>query len=238
MSGNSEPTSSHKRKRPEAEALTGNDEIIYNLIHEKAESGIAKFSLNRTNIPTAAINKILKKLIERNLIKLVQNVKNKGTNMYIASEFKPSDELTGGQWYSDGNLDVEFIKFLKDSCLRVVRKEKVATLESVVNFMKSSGMFKVEVTKKQFEEILKALVLDDALLELKSTGVEEFASIPVGKVCYKAAAAGGKRSSAVESRLGAMASVPCGVCPRIGSCTPDGVISPKTCVYFQKWLDF
>lgn len=34
----------------------------------------------------------------------------------------------------------------------------------------------------------------------------------------------------------ALVSVPCGVCPRINECTPDGVILPVSCVYYSKWL--
>ena len=32
--------------------------------------------------------------------------------------------------------------------------------------------------------------------------------------------------------------VPCGVCPVAGQCHDGGVISPKTCVYYDKWLEF
>lgn len=31
---------------------------------------------------------------------------------------------------------------------------------------------------------------------------------------------------------------PCGICPVINECTPDGAISPATCIYFDKWLSF
>jgi hypothetical protein len=32
--------------------------------------------------------------------------------------------------------------------------------------------------------------------------------------------------------------VPCGVCPVTEKCTPGGVVSPETCVYFSAWLEF
>ncbi|ESR64042.1 hypothetical protein CICLE_v100094942mg, partial [Citrus x clementina] len=53
--------------------------------------------------------------------------------------------------------------------------------------------------------------------------------------CYKNVSKGGGGG---EPKTGSLASVPCGVCPQINFCTPDGVISPKTCVYYTKWLDF
>ncbi len=33
-------------------------------------------------------------------------------------------------------------------------------------------------------------------------------------------------------------SVPCGMCPVIAQCRDDGVISPATCEYYQKWLQW
>ncbi|KAL0019133.1 hypothetical protein WJX79_006207 [Trebouxia sp. C0005] len=45
----------------------------------------------------------------------------------------------------------------------------------------------------------------------------------------------------VLTRLKAIISLhlnPCGVCPVFNECTPDGPISPATCVYFQQWLEF
>ena len=37
---------------------------------------------------------------------------------------EPSVELTGGPWYTDGELDSEFIKLLCRACYRII-KEKV-----------------------------------------------------------------------------------------------------------------
>ena len=36
----------------------------------------------------------------------------------------------------------------------------------------------------------------------------------------------------------ALTATPCGVCPVVDDCTPGGVISPATCVYLDKWLEF
>jgi DNA-directed RNA polymerase III subunit RPC6 len=36
----------------------------------------------------------------------------------------------------------------------------------------------------------------------------------------------------------ALTSIPCGVCPVIEHCHDDGVVSPATCEYYNKWLQF
>lgn len=35
-----------------------------------------------------------------------------------------------------------------------------------------------------------------------------------------------------------LSSVPCGTCPVLKQCTPGGVVSPETCVYFSHWLQW
>ncbi|CAA6656749.1 unnamed protein product [Spirodela intermedia] len=69
------------------------------------------------------------------------------------------------------------------------------------------------------------------VLEVTSTGKGEFVGLPPGKKCYRCPREGGG-----GPKMGAFGSIPCGVCPRIAECTPDGVISPKNCVYYDKWL--
>ena len=39
----------------------------------------------------------------------------------MLAHLEPSAELTGGPWYSDKELDAEFIKLLSEICLKIVR---------------------------------------------------------------------------------------------------------------------
>lgn len=50
----------------------------------------------------------------------------------------------------------------------------------------------------------------------------------------------GRRYHAVQPGLtvDALTAMPCGACPVTAQCEPGGVISPETCVYFTKWLEF
>ncbi|CAI0396724.1 unnamed protein product [Linum tenue] len=235
-----------KRKRPDSnsQGMTDQESVVYKLIHEKENMGIWVRDIKRSsNLQDTIVNKSIKTLLDKGMIKEVINVQNKTRKTYLAAEFEPSPELTGGAWYDDGNLDVDFINAVKKLCSQKIKQLKVATVESVMDSVKASGAFKADLKKNHFEEIFGALVLDNEVMEVESNGMGEFAGIKVGKVCYKAigkrrVGAAAAAAAAAEPRIGAMASIPCGVCPRISSCTPDGVISPGTCVYYQKWLDF
>ncbi|KAJ4957446.1 hypothetical protein NE237_024557 [Protea cynaroides] len=229
-----------KRKRPisnsNSPSLTDSERVLYDLIKSKQDMGIWTRDMKReTNLQDHVVTKSLKSLQAKKLIKEVVNVQNKLKKHYLAVEFEPSKELTGGAWYVEGNLDTEFIKQLKELCSRHVFKMKVATTDGITESIRRSGVINVECTTQQIAEILRVLVLDNDIMEVRSTEVGEFASIPLGTVCYKCSGKGGPTG---VSKTGAMVSIPCGVCPRISECTPDGIISPRTCLYFTKWLDF
>ncbi|XP_042487062.1 DNA-directed RNA polymerase III subunit rpc6-like [Macadamia integrifolia] len=230
-----------KRRRPDpnstSPSLNDSERVLYDLIKSKQDMGIWIGDMKReTKLQDALVKKSLKSLQGKKLIKEVVSIQNKGKKHYMAVEFEPSKELTGGAWYVEGNLDTDYIKLLKELCLRHVSKMKVVTTEGITESIRRSGVIKVECTTQQIAEILRVLVLDNEIMELRSTAMGEFASIPVGTVCYKCSAKGAPAGGV--SKTGAMASIPCGVCPRITECTPDGLISPRTCVYFTKWLDF
>ncbi|XP_061353416.1 uncharacterized protein LOC133298171 [Gastrolobium bilobum] len=213
-------------------SLTNEERIVYNIIRAKKDMGIWSGDIKREmNLPETVFKKSLKLLQSKSLIKEVVNIRNKSRKLFMAAEFEPSNEITGGEWYSEGKLDSEFITHLTSVCLKSIFQLKVATCDGILEWTRKTRIFPVEVTKQQVEQILRILVMDDKILEVKSTGFGDFASIPDGRVCYRLKSKGGVID-------GAMASIPCGVCPRIKFCAPNGVVSPTTCVYYQKWLDF
>lgn len=228
-----------KRKRPDPKSLGGDlnephEKKLLDLIRGKQGTGATKAEMKGYKaIPVTMFDRILASLKKKNLIKEVPNMNNKGVKHFLAMEFEPGKELTGGDWYIDGTLDVSKIEDLKAKCVMILERHRhrVVTLEVMCGYFVKEEKLSVNQTK----EILKNLVLDNVIMEVKSNGVNEFASTRIGEVCYKLT---GKKSGNGEARAGAFASMPCGACPHIGLCSPDGVISPTTCVYFQKWLDF
>ncbi|KAJ0248686.1 Uncharacterized protein HA466_0157490 [Hirschfeldia incana] len=237
-----------KRKRPEPKSSSGggineDEKNILGLIRSKQGKGATTFEMrSATKIQPTLVTRALASLKKSKLIKEVPNMNNKGIKHFLAVEFEPCKELTGGDWYIDGALDVSKIEGLKEICVRILemlkRKEKVATFDAVYAYFdkdSGSGGDGEKLSREQIKEILKNLVLDNVVMEVKSNGLSDFSATRIGEICYKLT---GKKGGGAEARDGAFALVPCGACPHIGLCTPDGVISPSTCVYFQKWLDF
>ncbi|KAH0974035.1 hypothetical protein GBA52_015934 [Prunus armeniaca] len=184
-----------KRKQPDSsspsESLTEHEKIVYTVIRSKQDMGIWTRDMKKeANLPDNLVGKSIKSLQAKNLIKEVVNVQSKGRKHYMAAEFEPSKELTGGDWYSNGTLDKYYITCVKDGFAKIIYQLKVATLEGISHEVKKSGIFKTSFTKQQIEEILRVLVLDKRVTEVKSNGMGEFGSFPVGKICYKSTSKG------------------------------------------------
>ncbi|XP_019253862.1 PREDICTED: DNA-directed RNA polymerase III subunit rpc6-like [Nicotiana attenuata] len=177
-----------KRKRPDLDSpiqgLPDAERVVLSLVKNKKNLGIWVAEVKKeANLPPTLVDKSLTALVKKKLIKQVVNIQNKGKKKhYMTVEFEPSEELTGGSWYSEGNLDKEFITVLRDACLKVIELLKVATVEGIHNFLKKRKV--VECTSQQIVEILNSMVLDNAIIEVKSTGLGEYHSIPVRLVCY------------------------------------------------------
>lgn len=52
----------------------------------------------KTSLTQAQLNKILKNLEERRLVKTFRPVENKTRKMYILYTLQPAEHLTGGAW--------------------------------------------------------------------------------------------------------------------------------------------
>ncbi|KAL6141020.1 hypothetical protein ACLB2K_059311 [Fragaria x ananassa] len=236
MSRSQQP-SALKRKRLDSQSgsLTEHESKLYDAIRSKTDMGMSVQDLRReTGLQTNLFTKAIKTLQAKQLIKEVKNFDNKTRKHYMATEFEPSKEITGGAWYDNGQFDTDFIKVVKRELVKVIYDQKIATLEGISNAISKKKFLTVNLSTQELKQILEALVLDNEVLKVVSTGMGEFVGIKAGKDCYKCC----KRGVRGEPNLASMASIPCGVCPRINQCTPDGIISPTTCEYFKKWLDF
>ncbi|KAK7263190.1 hypothetical protein RJT34_30776 [Clitoria ternatea] len=236
-----------KRKREElasevSASLSNEERMVYNIIRSKEGMGIWQGNIKKEcNIPESLLKKSIKSLLTKALIKEVVNIHNKSKKLLMAVDFQPSKEITGGEWYSEGKLDTQFIQALSEVCCKIITRQKVATRDGILDWVKTVGsqVFPGGVSQSQVEQILEVLVLENKVQQVKSTGFGDFASVPVGNVCYRLVKKDSRGAGGADAlKDTAMTSIPCGVCPRINLCTPDGIISPVTCEYYQKWLDF
>ncbi|KAH7444706.1 hypothetical protein KP509_02G089100 [Ceratopteris richardii] len=212
--------------------LTPDDMLVYQVIQQASNMGIWTKDMKRTtNLQQPQVAKAIKNLEARNLIKAVKSIANKNKKVYMLAELKPSKELTGGAWYTDQQFDSEFINVMKQQCVQFVMKQGLASVETIADAVRKSGITKEELRVKDYKQLMDMLVLDGEVEETVSTGVGPFSAFPPDTVLYRSA-------QSQLSETSAFTNIPCGVCPVLHECTEDGLISPKTCVYYQDWLKF
>lgn len=179
----------------------------------------------RTNLHQTVLNKILKSLeTTKKLIKSVRNVKNPTRKVYMLIGLNPSTEITGGPWFSETELDVEFINELCRVVLRFIVSKSFSsdpekllpathsqypTLSQIHEFISSSGITSTELGYDDVRMLLNRLVFDGEIEKI--VGVQnrvvndDFEDEDGDLFVYRAV-----KNEKCESSL---ASIPCGSCP-------------------------
>jgi len=153
-------------------------------------------------------------------------------------DLEPDRSLTGGAWYSDQDFESEFVTILNQQCLRFLldKKERalasgtdlgpkafrlmaMTSLDELWKFISNLGISKVALTKEDIEAILNTLIYDGKVEKIIKGDTKMFI--------------------AVESfaNVAGITQVPCGVCPVAKDCSERGAVNPKSCIYFNQWLE-
>lgn len=83
---------------------------MYSYIESSGREGIWTRTIrNRTNLHQAVFNRCLKSLESKNFIKSIQSAKFPKRKVYILYHLQPSEDVTGGPFFTDGVLDEEFV---------------------------------------------------------------------------------------------------------------------------------
>ena len=93
--------------------MSNEEALVYSYIEASGREGIwSKTIKARTNLHQHVVLKCLKSLESQRYVKSVKSVKYPTRKMYMLYHLQPSVEVTGGPWFTEGELDVEFINSL------------------------------------------------------------------------------------------------------------------------------
>ena len=233
------------------------EKLVYTVIKESGNKGIWVRDISiKTNVKSTALNKTLKSLETKKLIKSVPSVNANKKKVYMLFDLEPDRTITGGAWYSGKEFESEFVEILNEQCYYYLKEIKqkanenssgkfnlndplarrtssYATVKEIRDYIKNLGISKVDLSSDDIETILNTLVYDGkAERNVMSTSTLSASSSNNENVfLYRA----------VDSTLAKGSSfvrTPCGICPLIDNCYPGGLIQPLTCVYMKEWLEF
>ncbi|CAO0793580.1 unnamed protein product [Mucor circinelloides] len=247
------------RDAEKASKLNDDARLVYNTIRSAGNNGIwTKDLKKKTNLHTIVLNRTLKSLEQKQEIKAVKHVKYPTRKIYMLFSLTPSSEVTGGAWYTDQELDTDFIDSLKAACLKYIMSrsfprvegvndavfgadhEHYPTATEVRRFITESRISSIDLSVKDITSLLDVLVYD-GVVEKKlpfMAGMEDFSDDEDDgdegvQWSYKAI-----RKVASRLPTEALTEIPCGKCPVFSFCIEDGPISPMNCEYFKTWLDW
>lgn len=155
-------------------------------------------------------------------------------------DLQPSIDVTGGPWFTDAELDAEFIdslllaleKFIQSRTYPkpVAGKLRSApypakytgypSLPQITQWVKNTDLTEVDLGEHDIRSLLDVLVYDGKIERV------------LGGTAYRSL----KGAKEVESVNG-LTEAPCGRCPVFSLCEEGGPVSASNCVYWKEWLD-
>uniref|UniRef100_A0A0R3RIC3 DNA-directed RNA polymerase III subunit RPC6 n=1 Tax=Elaeophora elaphi TaxID=1147741 RepID=A0A0R3RIC3_9BILA len=221
------------RKGTQIADATHEEQLIYSLIEESGKKGIwIRDIRDRSGLSQTQMRKVLKVLEQR---KLVKSIKAVGTTKkcYMLYDVVADESLTGGTFYSDQQLDSQFVETLAHICVAMLQSKRKFSEDNhkddpeaarefsfvrsteVAQFIREKGVCRVQLNVTDIESILSVALLD-GLIERRADGM------------YRALIA--KMTRCAPSLC------PCIHCPIEADCKPGHIISPQNCEYFASWL--
>jgi DNA-directed RNA polymerase III subunit RPC6 len=134
--------------------LTPEQEAVYSLIDEAGDEGIwSKTIKAKTNLHDSTFTSCIKHLSSKSMISEMKSVEHPTRKMYIKSSLSPSDRATGGPWYTDGELDEEFINTVMQVLYDYIKKRTFYRSKSHIKSARSPK----KVVRKMTPEQAKAI---------------------------------------------------------------------------------
>ncbi|KAK3509962.1 hypothetical protein QTP70_023798 [Hemibagrus guttatus] len=134
-----------------ASKMKGSDnqeKLVYQIIEDAGNKGIWSREIRyKSNLPLTEINKILKNLESKKLIKAVKSVAASKKKVYMLYNLQPDRSVTGGAWYSDQDFESEFVEVLNQQCFKFLQSKvdlSMEDIETILNTLIYDG--KVEMT--------------------------------------------------------------------------------------------
>ncbi|KAI9821111.1 MAG: 34-kDa subunit of RNA polymerase III (C) [Pycnora praestabilis] len=154
-------------------SFTADEALIYSYIESSSREGIWTKTLKmRANIHQSILTRCLKSLETRNFIKTIKSVKYPARKIYMLSSLTPSEDQTGGPWFTDGELDTDFIEVLSKYVTHFISRRSWARATSSMGAVKKATMSKAEA------EVARAKALEGKKQQNKIIG--ELLPLPPG----------------------------------------------------------
>ncbi|AAS52872.1 AER191Wp [Eremothecium gossypii ATCC 10895] len=168
--------------------MSSDEALVYSYIEASGREGIwTKTIKAKTNLHQHVVLKCLKSLESQRYVKSVKSVKYPTRKIYMLYNLQPSIDVTGGPWFTDSELDVEFINSLLTIVWRHTSErtypngfnnfgtgrdkevlythtvKNYSTTEEILKFISAARVSTVELSKSDIRSLCEVLVYDGKL---------------------------------------------------------------------------
>nr|GAT53941.1 RNA polymerase III subunit RPC34 [Mycena chlorophos] len=179
-----------KVEHDQTKGLTGEEVMVLAPIKASNNEGIwIKHLKAKTNLHQTVIEKCIKTLVQRKLIKKVSSVQYPTRKIYMLEGVEPSVALTGGPWYTENELDMDFIESISQACYKFIHDVSFPKNQSadgalfaisnapqypsaaqIHRALRQARLTETELSVEHIEILLDVLVLDGQVEKLPAFG--------------------------------------------------------------------
>lgn len=213
------------------------EDLVLEVIKESGRNGIWVRDIRfKSKLPQVAVNKALKSLENRKVIRSVKSISNR--KLYVLFELEPDESITGGACYDAGSIKEDVVKNLKSTCFQYLYdryeesyKKMIANIHSIDSDLSTVDIF---VSAKDIEaDFQKRNIFQD----IKLADIEQILNIllyecklnkkVVGSIRYF-------RFNPLNKDKTDLFYTPCMVCHLYKDCKPGSFnIGPENCQYLN-----
>ena len=168
-------------------------------------------------------------------IKIKLKIDNK--KVWMGIDIEPSQEITGGIWCNEQEVDDNLVSVFSEKCLEYISTQKQISRKELLMFAKSSNLMKnsSEIKEDDIQKILNILVFDGKIEPIFPINIDnkflgnKYALLldkehpDINNVKYR---------KNIEYKMNNIFDyLPCFVCPAFKECKKDNVVNPIECPY-------
>ncbi|KAK8795171.1 hypothetical protein WA588_004020, partial [Blastocystis sp. NMH] len=209
-------------KKAQLNDLGDAEMLVYQCIERTGDQGIWIREIKvRTGLHAQAINRIIKKLVQRKLIKSFKSIASKMKIMYILYDMELPKDITGGPWYSEQEFDVGFVDAVSQFVGKVLAEEPHGLdIKEIHRRITLSNIFAVPLEEKDVKQLLDKMSYCNI--------IEEVGDMKGGTLW---------KLREPTTSYDNISTTPCGSCELYYRCFCNAEVNPKHCPYINQWYD-
>lgn len=154
-------------------SLADEERIIYQLISESKGKGLWLRDIKiKSNIPQNVVTKILRNMENKKMVKSLKTIKS-NRKIYVLYEDTPAEELTGGVWFSEGEVDNEFVNLIYKVVIDFLERfrsdvipDNLPDVAEIMRHVEYSKVSTIPINLDDLETLIKTMVYDGYVQEI------------------------------------------------------------------------